>query len=194
MISVHAYIVSSSKVSGWIHKIIFKRKNEYLSFFIWPGYLSKQNHHSCSHLALGQKNGTKIKLVFQDSVAQHQKTDYQAWVTSFIHVLCPWSKYCSASLERGVRSHPQAGLRDTPANIIQTLPCPSQNLFRFLGPSLPCQPLACLRTPQKSSIGWSYRTARGSISTPVGLKMGVSALVLWSPFHIPSLASVQALA
>ena len=36
---------------------------------------------------------------------------------------------------------------------------------------------------KKSLIGWSYRTARGSISTSVGLKMGNSALVL-STIHL----------
>ena len=30
------------------------------------------------HKALGRKNWTRKKLVFQDSVAQHQKTDYLA--------------------------------------------------------------------------------------------------------------------
>ena len=45
--------------------------------------------------------------------------------------------------------------------------------------SRPSLSTCCLRTPQKSLIGWSYRTARGSISTPVGLKLKVSALVLF---------------
>ena len=50
--------------------------------------------NECCNKALGQKSGTRIKLVFQDSVAQHQKliTRYEC------HTLCvcPWSKYCSA--------------------------------------------------------------------------------------------------
>ena len=58
----------------------------------------------------------------------------------------------------------------------------SQNLL-FLDSSLPCQPPAWGHRALKSLIGWSYGTARGSISMPVGLKMGNSALVL-STIHI----------
>ena len=43
--------------------------------------------------ALGQKSGTKIKVVFQDSVAPHQKS----WLPGMnaIHIEHLWSKCCS---------------------------------------------------------------------------------------------------
>ena len=63
----------------------------------------------------------------------------------------------------------------------QALANPSQYLFIF--GSQPSLSTSCLRTPQNSSTGWSYGTARGAFSTPMGLKMGISALFL-STIHL----------
>ena len=62
--------------------------NVWSSFTNWPPVIL-----SLITEALGQKSGTKIKVVFQDSVAPHHKTDYQAWMP---HMLRLWSKYCSS--------------------------------------------------------------------------------------------------
>ena len=101
-----------------------------------------------------------------------------------IHIVCPYSKYCSARSEVSQRSHPQVGLcirhhalNNIPANIVQTLPYPSsQNLFVF--GSQPPLSISCLRTPQKSSIGWSYGTATEGPFLRWRGWMGVSALIL----------------
>ena len=95
-----------------------------------------------------------------------------------ICIVCPWSKYFSARIKVSA-----AILKLVFAVEIMLWTTSQPISFRHF-PILLLKPLhfwvptSCSRTSQISSIGGSYGKARGSISMPVGLKMGVSALVL----------------
>ena len=141
----------------------------------------KHSENKVPGKALRQKSGTKIKGVFQDSVAQQHKTDSQAWTPYILCVYGPNIVVLGARCPQPSSSWslpPKSFFGRHFSQYHQALSNPSsQYLFSFGSQS--SLSTSCLRTPQNSSIGWSYGTARGSFSTQMGLKWA------FLPFSFP---------
>ena len=76
--------------SRWSHQLTFWPQEMFTFLDMLAMVVSESSFGAfVCHKALGQKSGTKIKVVFQDSVAQRHKTDYQTWMPYIFFVYGP---------------------------------------------------------------------------------------------------------